>query len=236
MYYHAAILLLFRPFLKARFTESNLSPGDVCRQSANSVSGIFAQYRQQYGLLGIFAFQLHLAAAYNSFQDLTEQSQCATSSLNIIRSLVQRWKIVLPLEVDAALYRDQNALDAPNSGAAASSDIHFSNSSSADYGTPPALLELAPPEVMQKRHLLAPRQTHKEGLRDINNYLFTPVPNQSTPLLGPIHTSTSHNGGREGGGGDTMWNDELNKVPQGFDGLGFVRDNGFDPVMGYQGA
>ncbi|GME24607.1 c6 transcription factor [Neofusicoccum parvum] len=130
MYYHTAVLLLFRPFLKARFTESDLSPREVCRQSANTISNLFAQHLKLYSLDGIFTFQLHclltactihiiklpsisatthLAAACNSFQDLVKKNDWATSSLNIIKSFVQKWNIVLPLEVEAALYRGHEA-------------------------------------------------------------------------------------------------------------------------------
>ncbi|KAH7025325.1 fungal-specific transcription factor domain-containing protein [Macrophomina phaseolina] len=133
MYYHAAVLLLFRPFLNARFAESNLSPREVCRQAANTVSTLFAHHLQLYGLNGILTFQIHcllsactihmiklpsisaadhLAAACNSFQDLVRMNDWATGSLNIIRSLVQKWKIILPLEVEVALYRDQGATTA----------------------------------------------------------------------------------------------------------------------------
>jgi len=75
---------------------------------------------------------------------------------------------------------------------------------------------------MQKRQRLAPRDTSHQ----LMNYLFAPSPNQPAPLLGPTHTSTS---------ADTEWNDELNMVAQGFDGLNFLGDDWFDPFMGFQG-
>ncbi|KAF9629822.1 hypothetical protein BFW01_g3 [Lasiodiplodia theobromae] len=320
MYYHAAILLLFRPFLKARFTESNVSPREVCRQSANTISYLFEKHRQLFGLDGIFTFQLHclltactihiiklpsisatshLAAACNSFQDLVKHNQWATSSLDIIRSLVQKWKIVLPLEVEHALYRDQSILPALSE----STSIETNNPSDADLNTqgganlvdrgrtPISTLPSSRPEKREARfpsppagsHILPKRQrlaaphfhdcenstqspikdtfssnqqplsttgapaaaimstvnssttaTHQQRMM---RYLFAPFPHQPAPLLGPVHTSTSHNGWEDEDGTDRRdtWTEELRRVSQGFDGLNFVADDGFDPFMGYQG-
>jgi hypothetical protein len=127
MYYHAAVLLLFRPFLKAKFTESDLSPREVCRASANAISDIFAQHRCMYGLIGIYTFQVHclltactihvinlpaiasttyLTAACNSFQELIPQCEWAAGCLSILKGLVQKWNIILPLEAETALYKN----------------------------------------------------------------------------------------------------------------------------------
>ncbi len=235
MYYHAAVLLLFRPFLKAQFTESDVSPRDVCRSSANAISDIFAQHRHLYDLIGVYTFQLHclltactihiinlpalasgkyLAAACNHMQDLTQRSKWATLNLNIIQGLVQKWNIILPIEAEEALYRNQDAL----------TDFDFGDAGQADTFRPEKRPNYLNPssQVMQKRQKLAPRETREQP----TNYLFAPFPNQPAPLLGPIHTSTSS---------DTVWNDELSKVAQGFDGLSFNADDWFDPFMGYQG-
>ncbi|EON65058.1 hypothetical protein W97_04293 [Coniosporium apollinis CBS 100218] len=235
MYYHAAVLLLFRPFLKAQFTESDVSPRDVCRSSANAISDIFAQHRHLYNLVGIYTFQLHclltactihiinlpaiasgkyLAAACNHMQDLTSRSKWATLNLSIIKGLVQKWNIILPIEAEQALYKNQDTL----------SEFDFGDASQADTFRPEKRPNYLNPssQVMQKRQRLAPRETREQP----TNYLFAPFPNQPAPLLGPIHTSTS---------ADTVWNDELSKVAQGFDGLSFNADDWFDPFMGYQG-
>lgn len=241
MYYHAAILLLFRPFLKAKFTQSDVSPREVCRNAANSISDIFARHRALYNLTGIYAFQLHclltactihiinvpapastdrLTKACESFQDLSSKNDWAVGSLNIIKGLVSKWNIILPLETETALYRN----------AEQTSDFDFSQ----DFHMSTEMGEASRPEkrrrahiyhpstqVMQKRQRLAPRQTRQEP----TNYLFAPFPNQPAPLLGPMHTSTS---------ADTEMNDELNKMAQGLDGLSFG-DDWYDPFMGYQG-
>lgn len=245
MYYHAAVLLLFRPFLKAKFTESDVSPREVCRQSANAISDIFAQHRRLYDLVGIYTFQVHclltactihiinvptisstnyLTAACDSFQDLVHRNEWATGSLNIIKGLVQKWNIILPIEAETALYRNQEVLSSFDFGSGSGSQSSPSSASGASVSRPEKRAHFLNPssQVMQKRQRLAPRETSAQPM----NYLFVPFPNQPAPLLGPIHTSTS---------ADTEWNYELNKVAQGFDGLNFSGDDWFDPFMGYQG-
>ncbi|KAF2142065.1 uncharacterized protein K452DRAFT_26023 [Aplosporella prunicola CBS 121167] len=238
MYYHAAVLLLFRPFLKAELTDSDISPREICRTSANAISDLFAQHRQLYGLVGIFTFQMHclltactihiinlpsvsatnhLAFACNSFQDLVKQNAWAAGSLNIIKGLVQKWQIVLPTEVENTLYRNQGdvatAFDFSSSG----------NDQAEAYRPEKRSMSLNPStQVVPKRR----RITSVESREQPSNYFFSPFPNQPPPLLGPIHTSTS---------GDVEWNDEVSKMSQKVDGLNFFGDDGFDPFMGYQG-
>ncbi|QDS72658.1 hypothetical protein FKW77_002666 [Venturia effusa] len=127
MYYHAAVLLLMRPFLKAKFTHSEISPSDVCRQAAAQISEIFAQHRRLYQTIGIYTFQLHclltactihiinlpaiastdfLTAACHHFHDLSFWNQGANGSLDTIKGLVQKWTIILPIPVEEALYRN----------------------------------------------------------------------------------------------------------------------------------
>jgi hypothetical protein len=132
MYYHAAVLLLFRPFLKAKFTQSDLTPSDVCRQAAASISDLFFEHRRLYDTVGIYTFQLHclltactihiinipaiastsyLTQACNHFHDLARWNEWATGSLTIIKGLVQKWSIILPVEAEMALYRTQRGDD-----------------------------------------------------------------------------------------------------------------------------
>ncbi|OCK74707.1 hypothetical protein K432DRAFT_409640 [Lepidopterella palustris CBS 459.81] len=248
MYYHAAVLLLFRPFLKAKFTKSEVSPREVCRQSANAISDIFAQHRRLYDLVGIYTFQVHclitactihiinvptisstnyLTAACNSFQDLVHCNEWAAGSLNTIKGLVQKWNIILPLEAETSLYRNSDILSNFNFGSfsqtSPTSPTSPSSGSGSAYRSEKRSHFLNPSsQVMQKRQRLAPRETSTQPM----NYLFAPFPNQPAPLLGPIHTSTS---------ADMEWNDELNRMAQGFDGLNFSGDDWFDPFMGYQG-
>ncbi|KAK0737414.1 fungal-specific transcription factor domain-containing protein [Apiosordaria backusii] len=50
MYYHFAILLLFRPLIKLRIIGSRVSPRDVCSQAADAISGLLRSYSQLYTL------------------------------------------------------------------------------------------------------------------------------------------------------------------------------------------
>lgn len=50
MYYHFAILLLFRPLIKLRIIGSSISPRDVCTQAAQAIQGLLHSYSQLYTL------------------------------------------------------------------------------------------------------------------------------------------------------------------------------------------
>ncbi|KAI1343550.1 fungal-specific transcription factor domain-containing protein [Xylariaceae sp. FL0016] len=50
MYYHFAILLLFRPLIKLRIIGSSLLPRDVCTQAADAIQGLLRSYSQLYTL------------------------------------------------------------------------------------------------------------------------------------------------------------------------------------------
>ncbi|RDA90318.1 hypothetical protein CP533_0391 [Ophiocordyceps camponoti-saundersi (nom. inval.)] len=50
MYYHFAILLLFRPLIKLRFIGSKVLPRDVCSQAADAIQGLLTSYSQLYTL------------------------------------------------------------------------------------------------------------------------------------------------------------------------------------------
>jgi hypothetical protein len=48
MYYHFAILLLFRPFIKLNIVDSSISPRDVCSQAAEAISALVCSYSRLY--------------------------------------------------------------------------------------------------------------------------------------------------------------------------------------------
>lgn len=50
MYYHFAILLLFRPLIKLKIIGSNVSPREVCSQAADAIQGLVHSYSQLYTL------------------------------------------------------------------------------------------------------------------------------------------------------------------------------------------
>jgi len=50
MYYHFAILLLFRPLIMLRIIASNVMPRDVCCQAADTIQRLLRSYSQLYTL------------------------------------------------------------------------------------------------------------------------------------------------------------------------------------------
>ncbi|UNI22207.1 hypothetical protein JDV02_008116 [Purpureocillium takamizusanense] len=50
MYYHFAILLLFRPLIKLRIIGSKVLPRDVCSQAADAIQSLLTSYSQLYTL------------------------------------------------------------------------------------------------------------------------------------------------------------------------------------------
>ena len=128
MYYWAAVLLLFRPFLKAKIlSRPDLVPRELARTAADKISEIWEQHRKLYNYSGIYMFQVHclltactihiisipspsptnhFTRACSAFQDLSERNEWARSSIRILRNLSRRWNLILPKDAEAALYRD----------------------------------------------------------------------------------------------------------------------------------
>ncbi|RDW66969.1 hypothetical protein BP5796_09718 [Coleophoma crateriformis] len=121
MYYHFAILLLFRPFIKLKFTESSVSPSEVCYQAADAISALLNSYSRLYTLRRTPSFVpyfvltssiTHLVSLGNegcdpdkflqTLADLRDMKGChgfATRAYNIIRFLIHHWNV--PIDVSA---------------------------------------------------------------------------------------------------------------------------------------
>lgn len=113
MYYHFAILLIFRPFLHLRFNNSRVSPRDVCSQAADAILTLVRSYDQLYTLKRTPSFvpyivlassTVHLirasgsSSALSSFRqganDLKDMCVChgfAKQALNVLRYLAEQW-------------------------------------------------------------------------------------------------------------------------------------------------
>ncbi|KAM0468611.1 hypothetical protein ACHAP7_010679 [Fusarium lateritium] len=61
MYYHFAILLLFRPFIKLRIIGSQVSPRDVCLEAASAIQDLLMSYSRLYSLKRAPSFMPHFA-------------------------------------------------------------------------------------------------------------------------------------------------------------------------------
>lgn len=88
MYYHFAILLLFRPLIKLRIIGSTVSPREVCTQAADAIQGLLHSYSQLYTLRRTPSFVpyfvltssiMHLAIAASSSP--VQSNSDGTSSL-----------------------------------------------------------------------------------------------------------------------------------------------------------
>jgi len=115
MYYHTAILLLFRPFVKLNITGSGVSPRDLCTQAANTISILLKSYSDLYTLERTPSFVPYFVLASTithvitlgneeagpehiqaAIADLRQMASChgfANRALNIIRFLLAHWNV-----------------------------------------------------------------------------------------------------------------------------------------------
>jgi len=115
MYYHFAILLLFRPFIQLHFINSQVSPRDVCSQAADAIITLVRSYDQLYTLKRTPSFvpfvvltscTIHLiraswsCSALNSFRqgandlrDMCIRHGFARQALNVLRFLTEQWEM-----------------------------------------------------------------------------------------------------------------------------------------------
>ncbi|CAG8977768.1 hypothetical protein HYALB_00011153 [Hymenoscyphus albidus] len=120
MYYHYAILLLFRPFMKLKMIDSGVSPKDVCNQAAEAISALVNSYSQLYTLRRTPSFVPYFvltssvahavtmglektgpAALQQAIKYLKEMSGChgfAKRGLQILYYLIRHWGIEAEIE------------------------------------------------------------------------------------------------------------------------------------------
>lgn len=142
MYYHFAILLLFRPFIKLQFIGSRIFPQDVCSQAADAIITLVRSYDQLYTLARTPSFVPYIALAssvtqlvriaYNpsraldtalsqlrrGVQDLKDMTSChgfAGQGLNILRFFAEHWEVGEMLGEDRLPFDEVKMLIAPSS-------------------------------------------------------------------------------------------------------------------------
>lgn len=142
MYYHFAILLLFRPFIKLRFISSRISPQDACSQAADAIITLVRSYDQLYTLARTPSFVAYIVsaacvsqlvriacnhngavgAALTQFrqgvQDLKDMAVChgfAGRGLNILRFFAEQWDLGETLGDDRLPFDEVKELIAPSS-------------------------------------------------------------------------------------------------------------------------
>jgi hypothetical protein len=136
MYYHYAILLLFRPFIKLDIVGSGVSPRDVCGQAADAISTLVNSYSQLYTLRRTPSFVpyfvltssiTHLVTLGNSrvgpeqlkqgIADLKVMTDChgfAIRALDILRYLTLHWKVDIALDGEGTSEQDMEKLCRPS--------------------------------------------------------------------------------------------------------------------------
>lgn len=137
MYYHYAILLLFRPFIKLDIVGSGVSPRDVCGQAADAITTLVNSYSQLYTLRRTPSFVpyfvltssiAHLVTLGNSREgpkqlkqgiaDLKEMTDChgfAIRALDILRYLILHWGVDIALDEEDISEQDMKKLCRPSS-------------------------------------------------------------------------------------------------------------------------
>ena len=176
MYYHFAILLLFRPFMKLQFVNSRVSPRDVCSQAAEAIITLVRSYDQLYTLSRTPSFvscvvlsscTVNLtrasgsSSALNSFRqgirdlrDMSPSDGFAVNALNVLRFVAEEYGINDALDENPAMSTEEaKSLCSPS----------------------PSSLNLFCPLVINQI---------PEGIRArTNSTLFAPFPRQGLPLL-----------------------------------------------------
>jgi len=137
MYYHYAILLLFRPFIKLDIIGSGVSPRDVCGQAADAITMLVNSYSQLYTLQRTPSFVpyfvltssiSHLVTFGNSREgpeklkqgiaDLKEMTDChgfSIRALDILRYLIIHWGVDIVLDEENISEQDMEKLCRPSS-------------------------------------------------------------------------------------------------------------------------
>ena len=122
MYYHYAILLLFRPFTKLEIIGSGVSPVDLCAQAADALSALINSYSKLYTLRRTPSFVpyfvltssiTHLVNLGNErsgpelfrqgvadMREMTGWHGFAKTSLDILQYLAGRWGVDQAYEKD----------------------------------------------------------------------------------------------------------------------------------------
>lgn len=115
MYYHYAILLLFRPFIKLNIITSGVSPKDVCTQAADAIQTLVSSYSQLYTLRRTPSFvpyfvlastishlvthgsgatgPEHLHQGISDLSEMTSSHRFAMRARDILHFLAEHWEV-----------------------------------------------------------------------------------------------------------------------------------------------
>jgi hypothetical protein len=183
MYYHYAILLLFRPFIKLDIIGSSVSPRDVCSQASDAIQTLVNSYSQLYTLRRTPSFVPYFVLTstighvvthgsgrsgaeriHQGISDLTEMTSShlfAHRARDILQFLAAHWEVDVVWK--DGQNRDYKKLCKPRSTS----------------------LNLFTPNIENLDMMSSFRlgSTAKGGAEEENNPLFWPFPMQGRPLL-----------------------------------------------------
>lgn len=178
LYYHFAILSLFRPFIKLSLSNSKVSPHQICLQAADAITILLRSYDQLYTLartpslvpyIVFAALIIHLTAGQKDdaenkarirqgVEDLKAMQIChpfAVKALHIVKYLSMEWGILDLLHEDGVERTEK------------------------DEAAPPAIIGWR----TDSTNLFVPRSGHLWKSRDDQDILFNVFPLQGLPLL-----------------------------------------------------
>jgi hypothetical protein len=218
MQYHTAVLLLYRPFLSARLTDfPDKTPHEICKSAAIAISETYDEHIRQFDNSGICTFQVHclLTACTIHLLDLKEQSTVnrllaacdgfrkfaprvlwAAAALHIIKALAQKWQLSMPDSLEQALRGPSGSLPHFDFSVVEEANAYLVPQS---MGAIPSLH--APPHMQMETHL------------------FSPFPNQQTPLM---NYTVDDNGVQS-----AMMNGDVYSDGFGIAGMEFYQENWF---------
>jgi hypothetical protein len=109
MYYHYAVLLLFRPLVKYKVVGSSILPRDVCAQAADAIQGLLQSYSAMYTLQRTPALLPHFALAA-AIMPLAIRALYKTGSMDHERTSTASKPPEEPASVVFAVRQGQNNL------------------------------------------------------------------------------------------------------------------------------
>ncbi|KAH8594022.1 fungal-specific transcription factor domain-containing protein [Bisporella sp. PMI_857] len=196
MYYHYAILLLFRPLIKLDILSSGIRPRDVCYQAADAISTLVFSYDQLYTLrrtpsfvpyfvltssiTHLVGYGSHLRgpeALLQCMSDLHAMDEChgfAKRSRQILQYLALEWDIAVTWNEDQEIAGDVKALCRPKKG-----------------GLNKFCVNVEPSDIKSTFRIDGNSIStyDDDGNEILNDTLFSPFPLQGRPLLGPMKKS-----------------------------------------------
>lgn len=171
MCYHFAILLLFGPFIKLRFSGSTISPYEVCTQAASAITSLIGSYSRLFSLHRTPSFFIRIAVA----SGIVRLAHAQSLNLNVPAELVRG---ISELEEIASSHK---------CGRRAVIMLQSSSSRDADIGDQ-AILEPVEENIRNSRtakYFFSSDSSRvlASGYSLTNNSIFAPFPRQTLPQL-----------------------------------------------------